>query len=77
MPRNDKETLPQNTGDPTPNPTPRVWQNSILVGPQTAGIPITHNEEGNVVGSDDYLGIPVTNDKTGGAVSYFRSQRRK
>ena len=71
-------SLPQNTGEPTPNPTPRVWQNSILVGPQTAGIPVVHDEAGDVVGSDSWMGIPTKGgDMTGGAIDYLHSQRRK
>lgn len=83
MPRRDEpETLPQNTGHPA-RPNPRdMWRNSVLVGPQTAGIPTVHNEDEWARDSDQ---LPSNNDmvpgrggdESGGALDYHQSQRRK
>ncbi len=78
----DRETLPQNTGHPTRDETHRKWRNSILVGPQTAGLPTIHNEDEWTRDSDQ---LPSNNDMvppagghddTGGALDYHQSQRR-
>lgn len=84
MARNDQNstvTTPQSTGHPTPDRTHTKWRNSILVGPQTAGIPTVHNEdegaiEGNRFGSDNAFQPPDADDQTGGVLGYHRSQRR-
>ena len=77
------DTLPQNTGHPSPDRTHTLWRNSILVGPQTAGIPTVHNEdegafESATFGSDsNFQPAPGTGtDPTGGALDYHRTQRR-
>lgn len=81
--RDQRETLPQNTGHPVPDNTPAYfWRNSVLVGPQTAGIPTVHNEdegarESTPFGSDNYMNPKLPEDRTGGAIEYHRSQRRK
>lgn len=83
MARNDKETLPQNTGHPVPFTPADRWRHSVLVGPQTAGIPTVHNEDQWTKDSDSWAGnddnVPGSGgqDRTGGAVEYHRSQRRK
>ena len=79
--RRERETLPQNTGHPVPETPADKWRNSVLVGPQTAGLPTVHNEdewatEGELPSNDDM--VPRTStDYTGGALDYHRSQRRK
>jgi hypothetical protein len=75
------ETLPQNTGHPVRDETHRKWRNSILVGPQTAGIPTVHNldewaRDSDVLGSDDAMQPKKPWDQTGGALDYHRSQRK-
>lgn len=82
MPR-DRDTLPQNTGHPTRDETHERWRHSVLVGPQTAGLPTIHNEDewardGDALGSDNHM-VPNSGgeDRTGGAIEYHRSQRRK
>jgi len=83
MARNgQRETLPQNTGNPTRDTTADKWRNSILVGPQTAGIPTVHNNDewardSDALGSNDDMVPKLPYDRTGGAVEYNRSQRRK
>jgi len=81
--RKQRETLPQNTGHPARDTTAEKWRNSVLVGPQTAGIPTVHNEDewsrdGDALGSNDDM-VPNSGgqDRTGGAVEYHRSQRRR
>jgi len=85
MPRIAKEegTLPQNTGHPKRDQTSDPWRNSILVGPQTAGIPTIQNEDewytdaDNLV-ADRWMEVPSgRTDMTGGAVDYNRKQRRR
>lgn len=73
--------LPQDTGHSTRDATHRKWRNSILVGPQTAGLPTVHNEDewardADVLGSDNAMQHRPVNDKTGGALDYHRSQRK-
>lgn len=84
MARNNgqRETLPQNTGNPVRDETHHKWRNSILVGPQTAGIPTVHNEDewardGDQLSSNDDM-VPRTTaeDRTGGVLGYHRSQRK-
>ncbi len=80
--RDERETLPQNTGHPVRNDTAAHWRNSVLVGPQTAGLPTVHNEDewasdGDGIGSDGFMQPPTAYDRTGGAVEYHKSQRRK
>jgi hypothetical protein len=80
--RRERETLPQNTGHPVPSTPADKWRDSVLVGPQTAGIPTVHNEDSWVRDSDalpssDDMVPGMTNDKTGGALGYHRSERRK
>jgi len=76
-------SLPQNTGHPKRDKTSDHWRNSVLVGPQTAGIPTIHNEDefytdADRLGSDRSMDVPTdSGDMTGGAVDYHRSQRRK
>jgi len=84
MARNgQRETLPQNTGHPTRDTTAEKWRNSILVGPQTAGIPTVHNNDewardsDELVSNDDMVPNSGGEDRTGGAMEYHRSQRRK
>ena len=77
-----QETLPQNTGNEVRNDVWDHWRNSVLVGPQTAGIPTVHNEDewakdSDEIGSDDFMQPTLPQDRTGGAVQYLRSQRRK
>jgi hypothetical protein len=73
----------QNAGNPTRDRTAAQWRNSILVGPQTAGIPTIHNEDELVFDSDSVTGdrafdVPsASTDYTGGAVEYLKSQRRR
>lgn len=74
----------QNAGHPKRDKTSDHWRNSILVGPQTAGIPTVHNEDEwssdeDAIRSDDRLDLPQGNgtDPTGGALDYFDTQRRK
>ena len=70
----------QNAGNPKKDKTSDHWRNSILVGPQTAGIPTVHNEDEwpGEIGSDSYLNVPRgSSDRTGGAVDYLNSERRK
>jgi hypothetical protein len=81
--RKQRETLPQNTGHPVPVTPAEMWKNSILVGPQTAGIPTVHNEDSwtrdsSVLESNDDM-VPGSGgqERTGGAVEYHRSQRRR
>lgn len=77
-----RDTTPQNSGHPTPNDVHTFWRNSVLVGPQTAGIPTVHNEdegahESATFGSDSHFQPPTRgSDDTGGALEYHRSQRR-
>jgi hypothetical protein len=79
--RDQPETLPQNTGHPVPKTPAEQWRNSVLVGPQTAGIPTVHNEdewatEGELPSNNDM--VPSNDhDLTGGVLGYHRSQRRK
>ena len=72
----------QNAGNPTRDRTAAHWRNSILVGPQTAGIPTVHNEDewvfdGDSIASDDHIAGHHKVDVTGGAIEYLNSQRRK
>ena len=84
MARNgQRETLPQNTNTPTRDETHKKWRNSVLVGPQTAGLPTVHNEDewardSDELGSNDDM-VPglVRSDLTGGALDYHKSQRRR
>lgn len=84
MARNgQRETLPQNTGHPVRDETYDKWRHSVLVGPQTAGIPTVHNEDewardNDELGSNDDM-VPNSGgqDQSGGAVNYHRSQRRR
>jgi hypothetical protein len=82
MARNgQRETLPQNTNTPTRDETHTKWRHSVLVGPQTAGIPTVHNNDewsrdDDPLGGNDDMVPGMTNDKTGGALGYHRSQRR-
>ena len=77
-----RDTVPQNSGHPTRDETHKKWRNSILVGPQTAGLPTVHNEDewardGDVLGSDNSMQPPTNEvDYTGGAVDYHKSQRK-
>ncbi len=79
----DNETLPQNTGHPTRDETHKKWRNSVLVGPQTAGIPTVHNadewaRDSDQLSSDNDM-VPRSKrsgDVTGGAVDYHQSQRK-
>ena len=82
--KNDqRETLPQNTNNPVRDQTYDKWRNSVLVGPQTAGIPTVHNEDEWYKDSDELASnqdmVPHIgkDDCTGGALDYHRSQRRK
>lgn len=80
--RREPETLPQNTGYPTRDRTADKWRNSILVGPQTAGIDTVHNRDewardDDQLPSNDDMVPPIAQDRTGGALEYHRSQRRK
>jgi hypothetical protein len=83
MPRRDEpETLPQNTGHPTRSTVHDKWRNSILVGPQTAGIPTVHNSDewtrdGDQLPSNNDMVPGISTDYTGGALDYHKSQRRK
>ena len=79
-----RDTTPQNSGHPTRSTVHTKWRNSILVGPQTAGIPTVHNED-EWARDDDFLPsnndmVPSTGpndkDRTGGALDYHRSQRK-
>jgi hypothetical protein len=72
-----RDTTPQNSGHATPDRTHTFWRNSILVGPQTAGLPTVHNEDEDAGGSDRQLEHPTRIDLTGGALGYHQSQRRK
>lgn len=84
MPRkreDQPETLPQNTGHPVRSTVHDKWRNSVLVGPQTAGIPTVHNEDewsrdSSELASNNDM-VPPHHDETGGALDYHRSQRRK
>lgn len=69
-------TLPENTGHPTRDKTHARWRDSVLVGPQTAGLPTVHNEDESGPGA---MATPRSggSDSTGGAVDYHRSQRPK
>lgn len=72
---------PQEAGHKSPDKTHTLWRNSILVGPQTAGIPTVHNEdegahENERFGSDNNFQPPNADDPTGGVLGYHRSQRR-
>jgi hypothetical protein len=76
------ETLPQNTGTPTRSTVHDKWRNSVLVGPQTAGLPTVHNadewaRDGDQLPSNNDM-VPHTppEDRTGGVLEYHRSQRR-
>jgi hypothetical protein len=80
--RDERETLPQNTGHPTRSTVHDKWRNSVLVGPQTAGLPTVHNEDewardGDQLPSNNDMVPPTTPDESGGAMDYHRSQRRK
>ena len=76
----------QGIGHPTRDDTHRKWRNSVLVGPQTAGLPTVHNEDewardSDVLSSNMDLVPPVPDDSnlqdfTGGAIIYHNSQRR-
>lgn len=77
------QTTPQNTGHPTRDETHKKWRNSVLVGPQTAGLPTVHNED-EWARDDDPLPsnqdmVPRKasdgTDFTGGALDYHNSQR--
>ena len=77
-----RETLPQNTGHPVRSTVHEKWRNSILVGPQTAGLPTVHNEDewahdGDPLPSNNDMVPPDSHDDTGGVLAYHRSQRRK
>lgn len=78
-----RETLPQNTNTPTRDETHRKWRHSVLVGPQTAGLPTVHNNDewytdSDELASNDDMVPPYGNaPEDGGAVAYHRSQRRK
>jgi hypothetical protein len=79
--KDDRETLPQNTGHPTRDTTHDKWRNSILVGPQTAGIPTVHNadewaRDGDQLSSNNDMVPPETHDESG-ALEYFKTQRRR
>jgi hypothetical protein len=82
MARNgQRETLPQNTNTPTRDETHVKWRHSVLVGPQTAGLPTVHNNDewardDDALGSNDDLVPNTATDKTGGALGYHRSQRK-
>jgi hypothetical protein len=82
MARNrEPETLPQNTGHPKRDSTSDKWRNSVLVGPQTAGIKTVHNEDEWAYDSDQLPSnddmVPKSGiDYTGGAIGYHKSQRR-
>lgn len=74
-------SVPQSIGHPTPNDVHKHWRNSILVGPQTAGIPTVHNEdelgfENGVIGTDSNMQPRRSEDRTGGALAYHKSQRK-
>jgi hypothetical protein len=77
-----RDTTPQNSGHPKRDKTSDHWRNSILVGPQTAGIPTVHNNDewytdGDPIGSDDLMQPRAMEvDNTGGAVAYHKSQRK-
>jgi hypothetical protein len=76
-----RETLPQNTGHPTRDTTHGKWRNSVLVGPQTAGLPTVHNEDewardGDLLSSNEDMVPPTAQDRTGGVLGYHRSQRK-
>ncbi len=80
--KDDRETLPQNTGHPTRDTTHDKWRNSILVGPQTAGIPTVHNSDdwardGDQLDSNDDMVPRATLEESGGVLGYHNSQRRK
>jgi hypothetical protein len=73
---------PQNVGHRKRDRTSDLWRNSVLVGPQTAGIPTVHNEDewardGDPLPSSSDLGVPTGTgtDITGGALDYHDSQR--
>ena len=77
-----RETLPQNTGHPKRDSTSDKWRNSVLVGPQTAGLPTVHNEDewardNDQLPSNDDMVPKDTLDESGGVLGYHRSQRRK
>ena len=79
------ETTPQSTGHPTRDETHKKWRNSILVGPQTAGLPTVHNEDewardGDPLPSNNDM-VPRNQgnfgvDQTGGALDYHNSERK-
>lgn len=77
-----RDTTPQNSGHPSRDETHKKWRNSILVGPQTAGLPTVHNEDewardSDVLGSDSAMEQPTAHvDFTGGAMDYHKSQRK-
>jgi hypothetical protein len=77
---NDNNT-PQSSGHRTRATVADHWRNSVLVGPQTAGLPTVHNEDewagdGDRIGSDDKMQPAPGHDLTGGALDYHRSQRK-
>jgi hypothetical protein len=76
-----RDTLPQNTGHPTRSTVHDKWRNSVLVGPQTAGIPTVHNEDewardSDSLPSNNDMVPPTTTDFTGGALGYHATQRK-
>jgi hypothetical protein len=76
-----RETLPQNTNTPTRDETHNKWRHSVLVGPQTAGIPTVHNNDewardNDVLGGNDDMVPSNRKPLDGGAVAYNRSQRK-
>jgi hypothetical protein len=83
MANGQRETLPQNTNFPVRDETHTKWRHSVLVGPQTAGLPTVHNNDewyrdSDVFGGNEDMVPPNRgSEETGGALSYHRSQRRK
>lgn len=81
MANRQPETLPQNTGQPTRSTVHDKWRNSVLVGPQTAGIPTVHNadewaRDGDQLNSSNDMVPHTAEDRTGGVLEYHRSQRK-
>ena len=71
----------QNAGHPKRDRTTDFWRNSVLVGPQTAGLPTVHNEDewytdSDALPSNEDMVPPIGNDKSG-ALEYHRTQRRR
>jgi hypothetical protein len=72
----------QNAGHPKRDKTSDFWRDSVLVGPQTAGIPTVHNEDEWMQDSDTLrsgVNVPggTGTDITGGALDFHATQRRK